>query len=191
MTEEEFNRLYRAAVQGIAKTSGFTEQDLRQTVKVSLLQERLQEVMASEVPTATEQIHARHILVSTREEADKVMERLRNGEKFVDLAKELSTDESTKEQGGDLGWFPRGQMVTEFEEVAFGLQPGQIQGPVETQYGFHIIKVEGREAIRPIESALLEQMRSNALDKWLEEQRYSEAVKIYLSSDKIPVDSTS
>ncbi|MGQ9684199.1 MAG: peptidylprolyl isomerase [Anaerolineae bacterium] len=188
MSEEQFRAEYREAVERIGKASGYTEADLRDTIRVDLLRERLQEAMAAEVPVAAEQVHARHILVATREEAEKALERLRYGEKSVDLAKELSTDTSNKDQGGDLGWFPRGQMVPEFEAVAFALQPGQIQGPVETQFGFHLIKVEGREENRPIEPALLQQMRSNALTKWLHEQRYSGAVQLMWDSTKAPRD---
>ncbi len=87
-----------------------------------------------------QEIHARHILVGTEEEAKKVKERLEKGEDFATVAKEVSKDSSA--EGGDLGFFTRGQMLKPFEDAAFALEVGQISDPVQTQFGWHIIKVE-------------------------------------------------
>jgi peptidyl-prolyl cis-trans isomerase C len=86
-----------------------------------------------------QQVHVRHILVATETEAKDVAERLKKGEDFAALASEKSKD-STK--GGDLGYIARGQTVKPFEDAAFGLEVGQISEPVQSQFGWHVIKVE-------------------------------------------------
>jgi peptidyl-prolyl cis-trans isomerase C len=86
------------------------------------------------------EIHARHILVDTEAEAKEVAERLKKGEDFAVVAKEKSKD--TSADGGDLGFFGKGQMLKPFEDAAFALDVGQISEPVQTQFGWHIIKVE-------------------------------------------------
>ena len=83
--------------------------------------------------------HCAHILVKTEKEANAVLERLKKGEKFSKIAKEVSLCPS-KKRGGDLGTFSRGQMVKEFENTAFALQKGQISPVVKTKFGYHIIK---------------------------------------------------
>lgn len=79
-----------------------------------------------------------------RQRAEEVLRRVRAGEDFAALAREFSTDPGSKDEGGELGWFGRGQMIPAFEQAAFSLQPGQTSDIVETQYGSHIIQVEER-----------------------------------------------
>ena len=85
-------------------------------------------------------IKCSHILVQKQSEALAALERIKNGEKFGKLAKELSIDSGSAKRDGNLGYFGRGKMVKEFENAAFNLQAGQISEPVKTQYGYHIIK---------------------------------------------------
>jgi len=86
-----------------------------------------------------DKVHCAHILVKTETEAKAVAERLNKGEKFANIAKELSLCPSGK-KGGDLGTFTRGKMVKEFETCAFGLQKGQVSSIVKTKFGYHIVK---------------------------------------------------
>ena len=85
-------------------------------------------------------IKCSHILVQKQSEALALLERIKNGEKFGKLAKELSIDSWSAKRDGSLGYFGRGKMVKEFENTAFSLQVGQISEPVKTQYGYHVIK---------------------------------------------------
>jgi len=84
-------------------------------------------------------VHCAHILVKTEKEAKAVLERLKKGEKFANITKQVSLCPSGK-RGGDLGTFSRGKMVKEFEKTAFTLQKGQISPVVKTKFGYHIIK---------------------------------------------------
>jgi peptidyl-prolyl cis-trans isomerase C len=88
-----------------------------------------------------QEVHARHILVETEDQAKKVAEDLKKGADFAELAKKESKDPGASD-GGDLGFFTKEQMVPEFSTVAFALEPGKISDPVKTQFGWHIIKVE-------------------------------------------------
>ncbi len=85
-------------------------------------------------------IKCSHILVAKQSESLTIVERLKNGEKFGKLAKELSIDSGSGKKDGNLGYFTKGMMVKQFEEVAFKLQIGEISEPVKSEFGYHIIK---------------------------------------------------
>ncbi len=142
---------------------------IRSVAKVQVLRDKLNDALG-EVPTAQEQVRARHILVPDEAAAEAAGQRLAAGEDFAALAAELSTDNGTKGAGGDLGFFPRGIMVPEFEAVAFSLTVGETSPPVETQFGYHIIRVEERVGQREIPAHQLQQIRASAIRRWLDEQ---------------------
>jgi peptidyl-prolyl cis-trans isomerase C len=110
----------------------------KDAVTDSALKKVYEEAAKDEKPEP--EIHARHILVETKEAAEAALKRVKGGEDFAKVAKEVSKDPGA--EGGDLGWFTKERMVPEFAEAAFKLQPGQISDPVKTQFGWHIIKVE-------------------------------------------------
>ncbi len=85
-------------------------------------------------------IKCSHILVAKQSESLAIMDRIKNGEKFGKLAKELSIDSGSGKKDGNLGYFTKGMMVKPFEEVAFKLQIGEISDPIKTEFGYHIIK---------------------------------------------------
>ena len=124
-----------------------------------------------------EQVHARHILVETEEEANNLLLPLKEGlADFSELAKEKSTDSSAP-SGGDLGFFGRGQMVKEFENAAFSLEPGEISDVVQTQFGYHIIKCEEKkEEYSPTFEEAKEQISNT-----LRSQRENEAISAFIS----------
>src|SRR5579862_6309117 len=103
---------------------------------------------ASKQMSSEQEVHARHILVDTEDEAKAVEEELKKGADFAELAKKKSKDPGASD-GGDLGFFTKDQMVPEFSAVAFSLEPGKISDPVKTQFGWHIIKVEEKRNRKP------------------------------------------
>jgi peptidyl-prolyl cis-trans isomerase C len=96
---------------------------------------------ASKQISGEQEVHARHILVETEDEAKAIEDELKKGADFAELAKKKSKDPGASD-GGDLGFFTKDQMVPEFSKVAFSLEPGKISDPVKSQFGWHIIKVE-------------------------------------------------
>lgn len=99
-----------------------------------------------------QEVHARHILVETEDEAKQVIDELKKGADFAELAKKKSKDPGASD-GGDLGFFTKDQMVPEFSAAAFALEPGKISDPVKSQFGWHVIKVEEKRNRKPPEFA--------------------------------------
>ncbi len=124
-----------------------------------------------------EQVHARHILVTDEETSEQVIARLEEGEEWATLASELSIDLSNKDSEGDLGWFPRGVMVAEFEEAAFSLEPGTTSAPVQTDYGYHIIQVL-EKGVRDLDDEVYESLASQEFQAWLDAHREAADITI-------------
>ncbi len=135
----------------------------------------------------TEQVRARHILVESAEEAESILKQLNNGADFIELAKEKSTCPSASE-GGDLGYFAKGQMIKEFEDAAFALEVGEISPVVKTEFGYHIIKLldkkpetimELEDAIQEIEEKLKLEKQNTAFADYLGMLRDKSNIKIF------------
>ncbi|MED0676556.1 peptidylprolyl isomerase [Aneurinibacillus thermoaerophilus] len=195
-TEEAFNQAL--------KQTGFSLQDLREDAAINI---KVKKLLEPKVPiteeemkkyfeenkamfATEEQVKARHILVETKEKADEVKKKLAAGEDFAELAKKYSIDINNKDQGGDLGFFGKGQMVEPFDKVAFSLAPGKISDPVKTEFGYHIIKVEQK---KPAKQANYEESKSEIKDMlfakkmqpvyntWMEEKRAEYKIENFLT----------
>lgn len=153
------------------------EASLRVQAKNQLYQELLRGDFEKTVLRVQEQISARHILVETEDEAIEILASLEQGEQWETLAAELSIDESNKDDGGNLGWFPRGMMVDSFEEAAFGAEVGIITGPIETAFGWHLIEVLNR-AERELETPIYQQTVFREFQEWLQAQREESEISL-------------
>lgn len=138
-----------------------------------------------------EQVKASHILVADEATANEIKQKLADGADFAELAKEYSTDEGTKENGGELGFFAKGTMVTEFDDVAFTLPVNEISDPVKTEYGYHIITVEEKKEAKEanfddskteIKETLIEQKLETEYSTWLENKKQDYDIENSLES---------
>lgn len=172
-SEEE----YKKAVESSRfKTEDALREEIKKYVMPDILEAKALAPIYSQIKVTEEdaknyfnevtQVRARHILIKVDEGADEktlnekkalateLRQRILNGEDFAKLAKEYSEDPGSKDKGGDLGFFSKGQMVKEFEDAAFSLKPGEVSDVIKTQYGFHIIqvldtKIKGRSYDQP------------------------------------------
>ncbi|MED1607093.1 peptidylprolyl isomerase [Cytobacillus kochii] len=136
-----------------------------------------------------EEIEASHILVEDEDTAKEVKQKLDDGDDFSELAASYSTDDSNKDNGGELGYFGEGEMVEAFEEVAFAMEVDEVSDPVKTDYGHHIIKVtdhkEAKEANfedakEEIKEMLIESKLSSEYTEWLNEKYEEYEIKTYI-----------
>jgi len=195
---------------------GFTLQTLRDLIRMDLTQRRVAAIVAPATVAEEEvrkqfeskkgqydrpaQIKVGHILFRGGDKSQEaiaqaklriVQAKLAEGAKFEDLATQYSDDPGSAPQGGSLGFVAKGTLVKEFEEAAWALRPGQVSGPVKTQYGVHLIKVyETKEAEKAnfdkvkdqIRDELLQGKREKAFEAWLEEQRKAAKVERFTRS---------
>jgi peptidyl-prolyl cis-trans isomerase D len=160
------------------KKFGLKEEKYRSLIENGLLREKLLEAVTADTPREDEQIWARHILVTTEDEAKAVIERLNKGEDFGKIAAELSKDPGSGAKGGDLGWFGKGAMVAPFEKAAYALKVGEISAPVQSDFGWHIIQLIARQN-RPLNASEYQQARDKAFQDFLTKLREDYKVETY------------
>lgn len=126
----------------------YEQKEIGKQITPAALRARYDKQVASLAPE--DEVNARHILVKTEDEAKAVIAELKKGGDFAKIAKEKSTDTGSGSQGGELGWFKKADMVSEFADAAFALKKGEVSAtPVKTQFGFHVIKLEDRRPAKP------------------------------------------
>ena len=202
------------AFEGALQQAGLTESQLRQQLREQLPVQEVQERVTGGAGPSQEEVErfyeenkaaqftspetrcARHILFNKdqREQAEEVKGRLQDGGDFAQLAQEFSQDPGSAENGGDLGCLGRGETVPDFEEAVFGAEQGEIVGPVETEFGYHVIEVtdireEATQPLSEVEAQIRDQLTTEAQTEeftaWLQRQKEQRNVK-YLPGYKPP-----
>ena len=178
--QAEFDTLksqYGDQFETLLESSNLTEETLKQNIRFNLLQTKAtDEVKISDeeiqayYDQAKYELNARHILVETEEEAKAIVEELKNGADFAQLAKEKSVDTGSGVEGGELGWFSVGTMVTEFNDAAYALELKTVSEPVKSDFGYHIIEVtdkrevEGYGTLEEKKEEIREQLKAQKAD---------------------------
>ncbi len=157
------------------KTNHYTTEEFPQILRTSLISNKVRDSLTADLEGNVKQVHARHILLRTESDAKDILTKLSGGEDFASLAAQYSQDETTRERGGDLGWFTLDELLTpKLAQTAFSLQVGQIAGPVATELGYHVIQVMeiADRAVEPERRVYIAQIR---FDNWLQ-PLYAKAV---------------
>jgi parvulin-like peptidyl-prolyl isomerase len=161
--------------------NGLTEAYFQRLVQDFELIERLAELQAPE--REVEHAHVKHILVEDEATGQEVLDKLGQGQEWDALAAEYSLDTGNKDQGGDLGWFPRDVMVPAFEEAAFTLPVSSTSELVETDFGYHILWILDR-GLRPMDDATWDMAKGQAFDEWFNTQRTQAEIEVQLNLDQ-------
>ena len=150
------------------KNMGISARQIEEIFRMNLLRTKLLEDLTKDMLPQEEQVWVRHILVSSQDTAQEVIDKMNNGGDWTALAAEYSTDTSNKDNGGDLGWIGKNDSyIQEFKDAAFALnEPGQISEPVETTYGWHVIQLVTK-ATNDINATKFQQNKQAFFDNWL------------------------
>ncbi len=183
--ESTLSTEYDSWVKTLAEIPDVAEAEYRQIARTLVFRNKLLDDIGAEVLTSAEQSHARHILVETAEEAQAVVERLKAGEDFAELAGELSTDPGSSATGGDLGFVSRGAFVGPVDEAVFNLPLGQISEPIESEFGWHVIEVLERE-VRELSPTEYRRSQQLAFEQWLTDARAAAEIEDFWTPDKAP-----
>lgn len=184
---QQYNETRTSFFDAVLSSAGISQEVLNDYFEMRVLRTKVRDAVLTDVPKTDTFINARHILVATQEEAQQVVDALNAGESFAALAAALSTDGSAQ-QGGELGWAQPSRYVTEFADAITGAAVGTFVGPVQTQFGFHVIQVLGREE-RDITDAQHETKLNDEFTTYVENLRSAESTNVEIFdiwADNVP-----
>lgn len=158
------------AFQEWLQANQYTFDEFRRVLRAQLIAQAMIDKVATSVAATADQVRARHIVVTSVETGQVILTQLEQGADFSTLARTYSLDESTRLNGGDLGFFPRGLLLApEIEEAAFSLAVGETSQIIESDFGIHIVQVLDREPARPLSAEIQQRLRAVAFEKWLDQ----------------------
>lgn len=162
---------------------GMSPEEFRVRLASDMIATQMANRAVEVVPTHSEHIHARHILANSEEEARQILSQLQAGGDFVSLARTYSQDTSTRDTGGDLGFFPPGILTApEVEAAAFALQPGQFSDVIQSSMGYHIVQLVERVPDKEIDPEHMRLLREKASRDWLEGLRAAATIERFVPS---------
>lgn len=163
------------------EANGYTAEQFRQDLKTEWLAAETTARILKELPETEEQVHARQVLLASKEDAEWLLGQLQSGQDFDEMARLYSIDPSTAPAGGDLGWIPKGVLPwPEIDEVLFTLEPGKLSAIVETEIGYHILQVVERDE-RKLSFQALEMRREQAVQSWLQDRRSASDIQVFIT----------
>ncbi len=191
---DQFNTVRSSFFDVLRRDANLSEADINAYFEIQVLREKVRDAIAAEQNIAETGVfvNARHILVATEAQAQDVLDALKAGESFADLARAVSTDTGSGANGGELNWSPASGFVKPFADAVREAPLGEIIGPVQTEFGYHIIQVRARED-RPLCQSQLDNAKASAFQTWLEDLRAQKEadsqVQVFsLWSDYVPDD---
>ncbi len=191
ITDAEFSQSYAAHLKLLQDKAGVSEAQYRSYIQARLVVNKVAKYFADQVPTQAEQTNVSDIQVPTQAEAETVRKELDAGQDFKVVATKVSSDTYTASQGGEMGWFLKGdlsqQYTSAFEDAVTALQPGQISQPISSTImsAWYILKVNDR-AVRPLDPSQLSTQQQKAYSNWLTSAKSSEGVKILWTASMAP-----
>jgi hypothetical protein len=194
ITDAEFSQNYANYLKVLQDKAGINEAQFRSYVQAQLLAQKVQKYFADQVPKEAEQTNVSDIQVSTQAEAETVRKELDAGQDFKVVATKVSSDTYTASQGGEMGWFLKGDLTQQyssaFENAVDTLQPGQISQPISSTImsAWYILKVNDRK-VRPLDANQLRTEQQKAYSNWLTSATSSPGVKILWTPSMAPPDS--
>ncbi len=189
ISESEFKEWYRQRL----NQTGLSDEEYRDVIGTSLLANQFHVYLAARVPTVAEQVHLFSLFVETQEDAAEARERWAAGEEFTGLVAELTLDEFSKENDGELGWFPRGVLDPQFDYEAFNLSTGNVSQPIPmfdpevdmnsgqepSILGWSLFWIKDRAETRELDEESLQSMKAQALENWLVSEMSNHEIKYY------------
>jgi peptidyl-prolyl cis-trans isomerase C len=166
----------QSALDSYEQTQGYTPDEFKYALRVSIASTWMRDQITSAVPKTADQIHAQQIFLTDQTEAQAVLQEIKSGSDFATVAEEY--DPVTR---GDIGWFPRGYLTQQkVEDAAFALQPGGVSDVIQSDIGFHIIKVIERDAQHSLTPDAYSTLQHLAIQQWLQEKQKASQIEIQI-----------
>jgi len=174
---------FQAAYDADLKKRDLSDKEYRDMIEAEVLSTKVSDGFVRAAPEVADQVRIRQIQVGAKEDADKALERLNAGEDFAVVAKDMSSDTTTKDQGGEKGWVTLEQLDSSYAAKVFALDVGQRSEALEVQGGFLIVEVEEKQAGRSLDSDQRDAVGGRYFSLWLNEQRALLRTTNYVSFD--------